>query len=93
LGIHDPKKAKKLEEKNKKLHADDREEPKLQEMYMTERSMMDGMEKLIGSRCDVFAKMLYLKVAKNIDHCKLTLMDFHSLFAPLMVSNLLVHLH
>jgi hypothetical protein len=29
LGIHDPKKAKKLEETNRKLHADDREEPKL----------------------------------------------------------------
>jgi len=50
---------------------------------------MDGLEKLIGARCDVFAKMLYLKVAKNIDHCKLTLLDFHSLFAPLMVSKTL----
>ncbi len=52
--------------------------------------MIDGMEKLIGTRCDVFAKMLYLKVAKNIDHCKLTLLDFHSLFAPLMVSKTLL---
>lgn len=88
MGIHDRRKAKKLQETNKKLAPEDREEPKIVDIYMTEKSMVDGFEKLIGARCDVFAKMLYIKAAKNIDHCKLTIIDFYNLFAPLMVSSL-----
>jgi hypothetical protein len=92
MGIHDPVKARKLHIKNTKLSTDEREEPKIIDIYMTEKSMVDGFEKLIGARCDIFAKLLYIKASKNLDHCKLTIVDFYNLFAPLKVSNLLINL-
>jgi hypothetical protein len=53
---------------------------------MTEKSLIDGFEKLIGAKCDIFAKLLYVKASKGRDHCKLTILDFHAIFYPLMVS-------
>jgi hypothetical protein len=86
VGIHDPVKARKLRLKNTKLSLDEHEEPKIIDIYMTEKSMVEGFESLIGTRCDVFAKLLYIKASKNLDHCKLTIVDFYNIFSPLKVS-------
>lgn len=47
--------------------------------------MVEGFESLVGARCDIFAKLLYIKASKNLDHCKLSIVDFYNLFAPLKV--------
>jgi len=50
---------------------------------MTESSLRDGFVNLFGERCDIFAKLLYIKASACVDHCKLSVMDFHSMFSPI----------
>lgn len=83
MSIHCSKKAKKLAISNAKLSWDEREKPKLIDIYMTEKSLRDGFQHLFGERCDIFAKLLYIKASKCVDHFKLTVLDFHKLFAPM----------
>jgi len=54
---------------------------------LTEKSIREGFEALMGDRCDVFAKMIYIKLSNSIDHKKLTLVEFYNLFKPIMVRN------
>lgn len=86
IAEHDPKKAKKLAIKNAKLSVEDKEEPKILDVYLTEKSLTNGFEKLMGAKCDIFAKMLYIKASKCLDYCKLTIVEFYNIFHPLMVS-------
>lgn len=85
IAVHDPKKAKKLVVKNAKLSLEDREEPKILDVWLTETSLVEGFERLLGAKCDIFAKMLYIKASKCLDYCKLTIVDFYNIVYPLMV--------
>jgi hypothetical protein len=86
VAIHDPKKAKKLAISNAKLSADEREEPKIMDVWLTEKSLTEKFADLFGYKCDIIAKMLYIKASKCLDYSKLTIVDFYNMFSPLVVS-------
>ena len=79
------RKAKKLANINLKRAPDDQEYGRVQDYFMTEQSMRVGFTRMFG-RCDVFAKLLYMKASGLKENCKLSFHDFYKLFIPLWVS-------
>jgi len=45
--------------------------------YLTERSLTENFEKLFGYKCDVLAKIMYIKLSKRKDCAKINLVRFH----------------
>ena len=50
------------------------------QFYCTEKSMIENFDKLFGFRCDIFAKMLYIRMSKGLDHAKIDFMKFIKIF-------------
>jgi hypothetical protein len=50
------------------------------QFYCTETSIVENFDKLFGYRCDIFAKILYLRMAKGLDHAKIDFMRFIKIF-------------
>lgn len=50
------------------------------QFYCTEKSIIANFENLFGFRCDVFAKMLYIRMAKGLDHARIDFMRFIRVF-------------
>ena len=51
---------------------------------MTERSLTENFEKLFGYRCDVLAKIMYIKLSKRKDCAKINLIRFYEVFKNLL---------
>ena len=49
-------------------------------MYMLESSIREGFGKLFNHPCDIFAKIIYIKMSKCVDHFRLTIKDFYHMF-------------
>lgn len=47
---------------------------------MTEKSIIDNLQKLFGYKCDVFAKMLYTRMANRMDHAKIDFIRYIKCF-------------
>lgn len=86
LGIVERSTLQKLEKINRKLPADEHEEPKLCDYVITENSLKEGFESVFGAKCDIFATLLYINGSHKRDFCKLNLIEFYDLFKPLLVS-------
>ena len=86
VAVHDQKKAKKLAISNKKFSVDEREEPKILDVWLTEKSLTEKFADLFGHKCDIIAKMFYIKASKCLDYSRLTIVDFYNIFSPLVVS-------
>jgi len=71
---------------NKKLAEEDRIETKLTDYVFTEQSLKKGFKAIFKTDCDVFATILYMKASNCKDFCRLSLIDFFSLFKALIVS-------
>jgi hypothetical protein len=82
VAVHPDRPTKKICDKVKYFDND----AKIQDYYMTEESLLQGFEKLFGHRCDILAKMLYMKASRGFEDAKLSLRDFYNLFQPFMVS-------
>ena len=67
--------------------AEDRPSPtKYLSMYsITEASLRANFKKLFGHSCDIFARILYLKMAGNKDHAKINFVQFGSIFMEFLV--------
>ena len=50
--------------------------------------MIEGLERILGAKCDVFAKMLYMKSSGLREKSKLQFRDFTKIFIPFWVSSL-----
>ena len=58
-----------------------REDSKYLSIYrVTEESIIDNFAKLFGYSCDIFARILYLRMAKNKDSAKIDFVRFSSIF-------------
>jgi hypothetical protein len=55
---------------------------------MTEESIRNNFSKLFDSDCDIFARLLYIKMAKCKDLCQLTFIDFVNFFVSFYVRKL-----
>ena len=86
LGIHNPKKAAKLALSNLKLPIEDRENPNISEVFITEKSLKNGFESVFGAKCDVLASIIYMKASKNHDYCRINVSDFYEVVSPFIVS-------
>lgn len=73
-----------------KIQGQDLIEPSLHEYTVTEQSILKNFEQAFGSKCDVFAKILYVKASGCLDHCKLSFKQICDVFTPLIVSKLLI---
>jgi hypothetical protein len=51
--------------------------------YCTEKSITDNFEKLFGFKNDVFAKILYINMAKKKNHAKIDFLRFINVFEGL----------
>lgn len=55
-------------------------------MYsITEASLRANFQKLFGFPCDIFARILYMKMSGNKDHAKISFVQFGSIFMELLV--------
>lgn len=87
VAVHPDKPAKKISDIKSPKYFDN--DAKIQDYYMTEESLLQGFKKLFGYRCDILAKMLYMKASRGFKDAKLSLRVFYNLFQPFMVSNYL----
>lgn len=69
-----------------KTLAEDRErESKYLSLYqITEASLRQNFEHLFGFPCDIFARILYLKMTDTKDHAKINFIQFGTIFFDLM---------
>ena len=81
LGQYDADVARRLQEQNAKLpdHAE-KEEAKILECWLTQKSICEGFSKVFGFKCDVMAKLLYMRVSENKDHARVHPADFFTAF-------------
>lgn len=56
---------------------------------VTEQSVRASFSELFGADCDVFAKLMYIKMANCRELCELNFLDFTSSFVPFYVSHLM----
>jgi len=55
-------------------------------MYsITEASLRANFEKLFGFPCDIFARILYMKMTGNKDHAKINFVQFGSIFMDFLI--------
>lgn len=78
--MHDPVKAFKLAFSNMKLPKNSKDYSLIADIFMTESSLKRFFEKVFGAKCDVVAKLIYMKASNNLDSCKLTIIDFWRVF-------------
>lgn len=75
----------------KKLVANKDPNPKhqkeLQAYYITEQSLIENFTLLFGYRCDVLAKVMYLKMGDNKIKAKINFYQFASVFEGLLQEN------
>ena len=83
------RKQQELDVANKARLPDEPEEfAPLHSYKLTEHSIMKGFSSLFGAECEIIAKVIYMKVSKNIEHAKVGIKEFFKLLYPLMVSPL-----
>ena len=79
----------------KKAHPDDRhlhivvgvdEEMKVSEMSMTEKTLTEGFERAFGARCDIFAKLIYMKTSRKREHARCSIVDLYRVFEEITVN-------
>ncbi len=80
ISIVEKRKAEKLLKINKKLPVEEWEEPKLCDYVVSEQSLADGFESVFGARCDIMAKLLYIKCSGHRDFVKVNMVEFYSMF-------------
>jgi hypothetical protein len=51
--------------------------------FMTEKQMVTNIDKVFGSECPMFAKMLYLYMSKGYDRCKISFLRYLECLYPL----------
>lgn len=52
----------------------------LSSYYITEQSMRRNFSKLFDDECDIFARILYLKMSNNKDHARINFIQFIKVF-------------
>lgn len=83
----DEKKQKKIQAINAQRLPDAFELVRNQDCFMTEQTMIEGLERILGAKCEVFAKMLYMRASGLREKSKLQFRDFTKLFIPFWVSS------
>lgn len=71
---------------NQSIDSDDLKKPKLKDLYITEQSLTNSFNLVFGVKCDILAKLIYIKASKCRNNCKLTIIELYQLFKPLLVS-------
>jgi len=89
MSTMDEKKLKKIQAINAQRLPDAFELVRNQDCFMTEQTMVEGLERILGAKCEVFAKMLYMRASGLREKSKLQFRDFTKLFTPFWVSSLL----
>ena len=52
--------------------------------YITEQSMVDHFHLVFGQKCDILARVLYIKLARRKDHAKINFVQFAEAFVGLL---------
>ena len=63
------------------------DEPNVLEYHITEKTLTENFEKVFGYKCDIFAKLIYVKLSGNKDCATINFPEFLSLFMPLLNEN------
>lgn len=75
---------KKLVEAFQTLAVRDTDCKYLSTFQITEQSLINNFQKLFGHKCDIFAKILYMKMVRNKDHAKINFLQFVDVFMDLL---------
>ena len=85
-----PKRLAKIARRNeihsKTIHDFEEEKPQLTDYSMSEKSLVKGFAQAFEEKCDIFARVLYIKLSGLKDYCRIGFHQFYSVLLPLLVS-------